>query len=253
VLSMLAARRLFVILAGATLGANSLPGQQGLTAREDTRVDLPLTIRSWVVAVARVASSGRRPVGLEFLPENVPPAGSPSRNQLVLTGLDLESALALLIQNDSRYVSDSSGEVINVRPKISVNMREDFLNGRIAEFIVRDRPLVDVLDDVHRALDPSYPSMKRTLHGLGEIDKTNPERARLIRSGLNKPISVALRNATVRALLNRIALTHGGILWQVTYRRRFGAYDDSAISFIGFDNWTVSRDAKPRSLTRRGR
>jgi hypothetical protein len=65
------------------------------------------------------------------------------------------------------------------------------------------------------------------------------------RSWVERPITVSMTNASVRAILNEIARQHGGLTWLAEYSDAAGGYEGLRLSFHAFDNWSVGAIARP--------
>jgi len=221
-----------------------MPRSDAIVMPDVLRVQLPLGPGEWIHVIARLAGSQRRPVGLELLPTSAP--GLQETNlALDLTGMSFAEALPLLIQYDPRYVYREVDSVLEIQPARSVNNREDFLNIPVHQFILTNATIAEALTAVHQHLDPLYVEPKRTMHGLQQLETRMPARAREIRRGITKPISVNLTDTTVRRVLDHIARKHGEVWWRVECRSTVGDYRDSTIKFVGYDNWSVGASSRP--------
>jgi hypothetical protein len=212
----------------------------------DLQVDLPLTPQGWSKALGILASREHRVVGLELLPgvPEVFPRDQPG-TMLALSGLSLLQAARLLAQHDTRYaVQQDTNGVLSVRPLVSINSRDDFLNRVLPHFELKDQPLVTALDAIHQQLDPAYRATPRHLERLDALDRNFPGRAARVRAALSKPITLSLDNRTVRDILNAVAIADGEMWWSVAYDKTSGAYHESRITFVGYDNWAIGAKAR---------
>jgi hypothetical protein len=233
------------LLTWTVVDAAQLPKQsQGISA---LNVDLPVTGREWLAVIGGLASRDRIPAGIEIAPGAAMSKFDDEPNtMLVLSGLRFDAAINLIIEHDQRYTVTRSNGLLNVRPTSSLNMRDDFLNRRISRFEATNVSVLDMLDRIHRELNPNHRSRHRELH-LQRIREQDPKRADAIQFQIHRPITVSLANVSIRDILNAVVAANGEIWWSVTYQSHLGSYEECTIAFAGFDNWRVAVSAWPRN------
>jgi hypothetical protein len=161
----------------------------------------------------RVTAGRPSPMGLELGPECVVATGEDGQFALDLTGLDIGEVLPVFLTHCGGYEFREVQGVLNIGPRGS--FEQSCLNLRAKTFRVKDIPLCDTLPDVARIfdprlagpVDPASSRMRQRGTGSPQFAPANNE--------LLKPVTVELRKATVREILNALVSSHGSASWTI--------------------------------------
>jgi hypothetical protein len=124
----------------------------------------------------------------------------------------------------------------SVRPAGFRNNRAVALSRVISRVEISRANLIELLVDVQRLFDETYGRRPQS-------PKHMPAR---VRPSIERPVSLSMTNVSVRAILNEIMRQHGRMSWLAEYADPAGGHRGLKLSFVGFDNWTVSATARTR-------
>jgi hypothetical protein len=76
-----------------------------------------------------------------------------------------------------------------------------------------------------------------------DVERPKHEPAR-VHQLFEHPFAVHLRGVTVRQILDSLAKQQGAMCWVAEYKNPAGAYQGLRLSFVGFDHWAASAEAR---------
>jgi len=247
-MSLLGVSRLIAGCIGFGVAGLSLP--QASAALVGALGQHPVVLRlppsdglSFEVMTLELSRAAHVAVGLERVVDPPLPGGiiSDTRGQrsIAVTGMRLADALSLLLSAPQSAYGPARPQGYSVEwPSAkgvvhlsSLNAKTSFLMRRVASFELHGQPFSESLSAIHRALDPAFPT------SVGSAGSVTGEAWRT-------PITVALTDATVRDVLDALALAHGDLSWYVRCRSDEGEYAGSTIGFASFDGSGVQVNAR---------
>ena len=230
---------------GVTLLPPPLDAYQARTAPErPILLTLPVTPSALRNTLVQISVRTRTAFGLEVIADAA--QGKPLRDRQAvptaqrahdLTGLALPSMLDRIMATRDTLAGQyewQSGAIIGIRPVLFRNNRDVALNRVVPAFSTSRSQVMDLLFDVQRIFDAAYPKQSRP-------PQHAPARLRTV---LQKPISITMANVSVRSILNEIVRLHGAMSWVADYQDPAGSTKGLRLSFVGFDNWSVSAPAR---------
>lgn len=162
---------------------------------------------NFVQALAAVATKFQIPMGVQWT-EDRDTKREVSRSW---KNASPEQIIKSLVNSHSGYGFDVSDGVVHIFPKWAKSSREDFVNLKVQSFVVLDQApetaTKALRDLVKLTVSPPAPRAKRPAGSVysqaGDVGERN--------------VSIALRKATVRDALDRIALASDRKIWVVTF------------------------------------
>jgi hypothetical protein len=201
-------------------------------------------------AITRLAVAAHLTVGLERVRDEDFPqqahAVIRNRRQEILTGKRVSEALGLLLDGAAPLTSSTattpdlfawsqSGGVVYITP---LGKTRTFLDTVLPDFAFQNDTLGHALARLHKLFDPSFPDPSAIGRGGGILlpggidQRQEAELMQAYKAFWEKPLSVSVKNVTVRDVLTRIALAHGDASWLVRYRTVAGEYAGTEIGFF---------------------
>jgi hypothetical protein len=151
----------------------------------------------------------RLPLNIEELP---PPAQlqDPRRMTrpkppIVVGPGKFSDALYVLIERVPGYEVVSTDGAVTVAPTSLLKSSDYFMNRPLPTFAVNNVGLFRAVGELRRALDPKF-EPRDWDSGGGEV--------------MNKPVSLSVRNAAPREILNQLTRLHGDLVWMSSFRPR---------------------------------
>lgn len=196
---------------GASVSAHAAEPPPRPTLRREL-IQLPLRRDLLVRGTMLAFMNAPIPLGMELGPECRPTEPPGDRLALDVTGLDAGELVSALVSQCGGYEYKVVGGVLNVGP-VGTFDKSDYLTVRKKAFRVSNVPLCDTLTEVHRLVNPQFaspPPSARLMRAPAGAGGPVPGHNELL-----NPVSVELKNATVRDVLNALVTAHGRALWIV--------------------------------------
>jgi hypothetical protein len=218
----------------------------GLWRGREAKAFVPFSSGSaFEAALLTLVESSGVPIGLERvidepLPPNVLRLPHASRS-ITLTGQRLGDALAAIITGAPPYSPTAPAPgytytwheadgLVHVTP---LSTRPTFLDTTVTEFELNGEPVGVAMFKIHRLFDPSYPDL--TVPGRKSITLGSPPsdsaEEQAARATMRRPLSLSLKNVTVRQILDSVANSNGSVSWIVRCRTIDATYARSEIAF----------------------
>jgi hypothetical protein len=171
------------------------------------------------------------PMGIELAPRPMPDERLRSRRQVATVSfppnayVTVQDVLTRMLQAVPGYEAFMDGSVVAVAPRDLRGDDRHFLNRRIASFDVKDVALKDALRAAWSMRLPAGDggvgsTGQRSSGGGGGMARGADMDLRFQRreAVLARHVSLSLRNATLRQVLDRLAEQSGEFVWTVSYR-----------------------------------
>ncbi len=253
-LILLALAILTITSAPVTQGSQRKSAQKYVGRYDAVELKLPAISapRDLALGAYMVARAAAVPLGVEVLPARTgadprirsrpaPPTGAVT----VLTGLSVGAAFDALVKAAPDYEwSEAPDGVINLYAR---SLQSPVLTRVIPEFRVDGAGVVEVMTSIHRLFDPEFTvrnSFSSTIAANAD-EAAQSEQKR--REDQAKPITIILRNASVREILNAVAVAHGTITWEVSYARAPAEYSNCKLAIHGFNGWSAAIRARGKA------
>src|SRR5206468_12316419 len=127
---------------------------------------------------------------------------------MCVPGLDSLAAVNRVVASHPGYSWKSLTGVVSVRTADTPAV-PSWLDTRIAQFDLKDRSLLEAQHSIYRLFDPKFRGAPMPRSMAAKLS---------LRPGALDPVSVSLRDVSVREILNAVVRQHGGIGWVVSYR-----------------------------------
>ena len=159
---------------------------------------------NFLEALHDLARNERIPMGVEWV--KTPTATSTL--ELKLHNASVQQVLDALVRTQPSYEWQLEGGLVHVFPRALMADRHNFLNLHIRSFTAKEKELPlasrDLRHEVQRLINP-------------ELYKAGWGGHTAIGAGEEKKLSVELRDATVRQILDALVLAHQEAIWIVTF------------------------------------
>lgn len=203
-------------------------------------ITVPVTAEAAFQAAEQVAREARAPMVIEW-PQGMdirPGMALRPQQGLALSGLTVKDALTRLSQEQPLLMWQQGVHGIEVQTQDALQDSLNFLNARIPVFEIME----GTFKDVFLALDRFFGARPRPYNFTPPFNQNlkTPEQARSSSDQVERPMTVSLRNATVREILSAVAAAHREIAWEITWRAPVRTYGACTLRVVGFNNFGLS-------------
>jgi hypothetical protein len=181
-------------------------------------VETPVTGMRLQMAVLRLADAYPVRFGLELLPAPGPDLSGtvPGESWVDATGLPRATAVDRIVREAPGYEWLEHDGVVNILPRGTRANPEDPLKRRFDAFEATGATASDILGLLRRLHDgPDAPGPPDS--PIQEDPPLSPRMRWSRREEIDRRVTLALRDVTLREILNRVVAAHHGLTWIVSY------------------------------------